>query len=404
VTIAQRLPGPKPPTAGISAARGGAVPQRPGNSCNAFEEIAALDALGRLNRPHLLRLARPIFGRRQLPLYRESEMPPEIIRQHHDPAPPPPIHVYGIPGHELGGGGFLQQNGQIFQTPDVMPAYYGAYLRDGGEPLPEIWQGATFRDADIIEVDQPVAVAIHPNVVYGHFLLEMLPRLHLLSRLRRAGLPFLIALHFHIPDWAKAIVRHYFDADEIIWYDGYTTRLRAPCFVVPSMMQVECRFHPEFNLAIDEIKDFVASGTEPATDKKIWLSRQRHPGATHGITNEGEVEQVVTDLGYRIVHPQTMSFPEQILLMSGADVIAGAYTSAIHNSMFAARGTKVFCINRLNRYQSGIAALRSQPLGHHLLDPARYSAGPIRGIAPGWYDVDRAALRDDLRRFEDWQP
>ncbi len=284
-----------------------------------------------------------------------------------------------------------------------MPGYYEAYLRNNGQNLPEIWLGSTFREADIIEVDRPVAVAIHPNVVYGHFLIEMLPRLHLLSRLRRAGVSFLIALHFHIPAWAKAIVRLYFDADEIVWYEGYSARLRAPRFILPSMMQADGMFHPEFNMAIDEIRDFVLPALVSGTDKKIWLSRRRH-GGSHGITNEEEVEQVVTDLGYAVVHPQTLSFSEQVALMAGAEIIAGAYTSAIHNSMFASRGTKVFCINWLNRYQSGIGALRSQPIGYHLVSPTRHDTGELRGIHSGWYDVDADALRDDLRRFEDWRP
>jgi len=400
-----RLPGPKPRRADMDMARGGPVTQQPGNSCQSFEEIGSLGALGQPAGPHRLRLAPGIGGVAQLPLFEEANLPAPIIREHHDATGAPAIHIYGIPGHELGGGGLLQRDGQVFSQADVVPGYFNTYLRAGGETMPEIWQRGLFKpDADIYAFDAPVALAIHPNVVYGHFLLEMLPRLHLLSWLRRAGLPFLTALHYHIPSWAKQIIGHYFAPDEIIWYDAATTRIRSPCFILPSMMQIDGRFHPAFNMAVDEIADFLRGSVPPSADRKIWLSRARHPGASHGLTNQDQIEAMVARLGYRIIHPQNLSLAEQIAVMEGAEIIACAYSSATHNSIFARRGTKLFCVNRLNRYQSGVGRLRSLPTAYHLLDPARFHAGPLPGVASGWYDVDPAALRDALLRFETWQP
>ncbi len=41
------------------------------------------------------------------------------------------------------------------------------------------WIGALLdADAEVIAVEEPAATVITPNLVYGHFLLEMLPRLH----------------------------------------------------------------------------------------------------------------------------------------------------------------------------------------------------------------------------------
>lgn len=399
-----RLPGPKPAPAALGFTRGGDIVARPGTSCAAFEDINALAALGKSSRPHRLRLVPVIRGMPQLPLFDEPAMPEDVVREHYAAADlPAPIFVYGIPEHELGGGGLLQRDGQVFSNPDVIPAYFGMYLRDGAPPMPEIWQGALYKsNADIYEVEAPVALAIHPNVVYGHFLLEMLPRLHLLSRLRRSGLPFLTALHHQLPDWAKAIVRLYFEPDEIIWYDRDTTRLRASCFILPAMMQVNYRFHPEFNMAIEEIVDFVLPRAPASPHRRVWLSRRQHPGL-HGITNEDEVEQVVADLGYEIIHPQRLSFAAQVALMQGADIVASAYGSATHNTMFARRGTKIFCVNRVNWYQSGIAALRSQPTAYVPPADGRFRDHLEQGQPSARFSVNCENLRNALHRFEDWQ-
>jgi len=398
-----RLPGLKPAPARLTLARGGHVVQQAETAAMVFEETNRLGQLGRLPQPHWLRLAPAITGLAQLPLFEADRLPEDAVGEHDAAvAAPAPVLVYGVPGHELGGGGLLQKDGQVFAAPDVLPAYFGSYLKPGGVALPEMWAGALFApDADIYEVDVPVAQAIHPNVVYGHFLLEMLPRLHLLSRLRRAGRPFLTALHYQLPDWAKNIVKFYFGPDEIIWYDMKTTRVRAPCFIVPAMMQMNGKFHPEFNVAIDEIKDFVLPHVPASPHRRVWLSRRGHKGL-HGIRNEDEVEAVVAALGYHVVQPQTLSFPEQIALVDGAEIVASAYGSATHNAMFARRGTKVFCVNRLNHYQSGIGALRSQPLGYFAPDVGRFRAGQIQGQPESWYDVDCGALRDAILRFEDW--
>jgi hypothetical protein len=399
-----RLPGPKPRAAGFTVTRGGSLARRTGNSCENFEDINTLAALGSLPRPHRLRLFPVVGGLPQLPLFDESDLPVDIVREHYRAAAlPAPVFLYGIPGHELGGGGLLQRDGQVFCNPDVIPPYFGAYLREGGDEMPAIWQGALYLpDAEIYEVDVPVALALHPNVVYGHFLLEILPRLHLLSSLRRAGLPFLTALHYQIPDWAKRMIRLYFEPDEIIWYDRDTTRLSAPCFILPSMMQTHGCFHPAFNLAIDEIKAHVLPNGPQQNNRRIWLSRRLHRGF-HGIENEDEVEAVVASLGYEITHPQTLTFPEQVALMDSAGIVACAYGSATHNSMFANRGTKVFCINRLNWYQSGIGALRSQPMAYCPPDDGRFRGHAEQGQPSARFKVNCDVLRDQLRRFEDWR-
>jgi hypothetical protein len=381
---------------------GGTVAYQPGNSVSALAEVHAPAAIGSLPVPHFLCLAPAQPSLPPLPLFDEASLPAEVVAEHRERDPPPPVHVYALPDHELGGGGLLHRNGRLFRNPDVLPAYFDMVLQPPGQQLPEIWGGALFdTPAAVCTVNFPLAVAVHPNVVYGHFLLEILPRLHLLSRLRAAGVAFKLALHISMPGWAKAIAALYFAPPDIFWYDSATTRLRCRYFIVPGMMHTRHLFHPEFNAVVEELKAIQKPPAAPAP-RKLFLSRAGSRGR-HGIANESAVEATVAARGYHIVQPEKLSFPEQIGLMQGADIIASAYSSAIHNSLFARPGTKVFCINRLNHYQSGIGALRAQPIGYFAPDAGQFRTAP-QGDAQAWYTVDCAALAATMRRFEDWRP
>ncbi len=400
-----RLPGLRQPCPPARRSTSGPAAYAPGNSVSGFETIDKIAQLGWLTRPHRLCLAPAIAGRRPLPLFAEAALPEEVVRRHYDPSPPPPVFVYGLPGHELGGGGLLVRAGQVFRTADAIPEYFNGALRPDGADLPELWGGALFDPAaTILEVDVPLAVPFHPNIVYGHFLLEMLPRLNILWRLRQAGAAFAVAATSSAPDWAKRILALYFDPDQIIWYDLRTERVRAPCFILPSMMHSNYRFHPAFNLDIDALKAALLPAPAPAPApapgrRRVWLSRARHPGL-HGMVNEAEVEAAVAALGFEVVHPEDLGFVEQIALMDAAAIVAGAYSSAIHNSLFARLGTKVFCVNWVNWYQSGVSTLRAQPLAYLPGSDGQFRDWRVQSTAQARYTVDCAALREALQRFE----
>ena len=398
VTAFGRLPGPKAPPAATFERQGHTAGYVAGGSGQQVEDIGSLAELGRKPHPHRLRLAPPIAGPAPLPLFDEGKLPEEIVHEHHA-VHSTAINVYGLPDHELGGGGFLQSQGRLFLGNDVLPGYYANFLMAGSGLAPE-WAGALYDPAaTVLEVDAPVALAFHPNLTYGHFLLEMLPRLHLLSRLRRAGRPFLTAAHDRLPGWARAVLALYFAPEEIVEYKFGRQRVRSPCFIVPSMMHAEHRFHPDFNLAIDELRDFLLPKMPPSPHRRVWLSRRGHAGL-HGMVNEDAVEATVAGLGFTVIDPLALSFPEQLALMEGAEVIAGAYGSAMHTAMFARRGTRIFCVNRANWYQSAIAVLRSQPLAYLPAGDGEFRDWRVQGTEAARYVVDCERLSETMRRFE----
>jgi capsular polysaccharide biosynthesis protein len=334
------------------------------NIVERFVETSDLDELGTLPVPHRLRLHPAMRSAAPAPLFDEEALPPRIRALHAARPDAPAIDMIGLPGYELGGAGLLQQDGRVFVDSGILPGYICQSVRAEGLELPQMWRGSLVApDAEIVVTDQPVALAFHPNVVYGHFLLEMLPRLHVLAKLRAYGRAFPIAVPMDWPKWVHDFVALFYGPSEIIWYNKERQRVRAPCFVVPTMMHVNYNFHPELNTAARDVLDRALHPLAAPTPPRVYLSRSRHAPGRHGIRNELEVENTLSDLGFAVVHPQELSFSAQMSLYDGAECIVSEYGSATHNSLFASRGTAVFCINWLNECQSRICALRGQPLG-----------------------------------------
>jgi hypothetical protein len=68
-------------------------------------------------------------------------------------------------------------------------------------------------------------------------------------------------------------------------------------------------------------------------NKKIWMSRS---SLKYGkVINEHVIEEKLKELGYTIVHSETLSLYEQVKLISTSDVVAGFDGSAFFSLLFA---------------------------------------------------------------------
>ena len=279
----------------------------------------------------------------------------------------PAVSVYSLPDHTLGSAGLLQRDGSVFCRDDVLPNYLRAALQDDAA-APAGWlHGMRLPGAETLSFDEPLAVATHPNAIYGHFLLEMLPRLYLLGLLREMGRPFRLALSTQTPEWMEPFVALYFAPHEIVRYDSARQLVRAPAFIAPAMLNVDYYLHPAMNLAV---ADFVARvraqaplAKQPA-ESLVYLSRRHYQDGSRSMLANGEaVEATLAELGFAIVHPETLSIREQVELYSRTTCLVSEYGSGAHNALFAPRGCTVVVINWLNKLQDRIAALRGQRLG-----------------------------------------
>jgi O-antigen biosynthesis protein WbqL len=353
VTDAPQMSEPELPKSHRSVYAGRAEPH--------FIDATNVSTFANGERDERLLLFPAMSGPAQIPMHDESSFDANFVAQHYRNPPTSDVCAYALRDSCLWGNGFITIGERFFLQPDCMPGYFDAYLRSDRHEFPLAWTGPMNHEVELVKVSDVCGVVIHPNLIYGHFLLECLPKLYLLSLLRDLGVRFQLPLSSCIPDWVRALVALYVDESDILYYDKDRQYISASSFIIPSMLHTEHNFHPAFNLMVaDTLRraGITPRQREPGSAVRIYLSRRKFRSGWHKLRNEDEVEQVMERLGFAIVHPQLLSIREQLRLMASADVIAGEYGSALHNAMFSRAGTKIISLNCINWYQSMIGRLR----------------------------------------------
>ncbi len=370
-----------------------------------FIETTDITQFGRAKGHERLRIFASLHGPNQNRLFRESTFTPEFVAEHYRYEQPPEICVYALKDHVLWGNGILTSAGKFFLKDDCFPGYLNGYVAEDLHQFPEYWVGPIDRpDVTTIDVAGPIGIVVHPNIVYGHFLLELLPKLYLLNLIRDFGARFKVALSDRTPVWLHDFIALYFNDRDIIRYDMTNSSVRAPAFLVPSMMHTDHNFHPAFNLMVTDVLARAGVGSSADNHSKnrerpqtrIYLSRRRLADGWHHMLNEEDVERTMESLGFIIVHPQDLAIRDQLALYSRADVIAGQYSSALHNAMFAPIGATVISLNCINWYQSVIGRLRRHRMVFITPADGIFRTWRTRGSGDSSFRIDTTVLRETV--------
>jgi capsular polysaccharide biosynthesis protein len=102
------------------------------------------------------------------------------------------------------------------------------------------------------------------------------------------------------------------------------------------------------------------------TGRRIVLSRR---GLTQRqLVNEAEIIDTLTPHGFEVLHPEQLSFAEQIQTYHSADIIVGSASSALINCIFCRPEAKVVALTHDSRsfYFRGFTSL-IESSGAHLL-------------------------------------
>jgi hypothetical protein len=349
-----------------------------------FQEIVEAGALGSLSGPHRLRLGEKMFSAPGSPLFRAASLPDLIVSEHTNRVLLEGAELYALTGYELGGYGLLHNDGRVLTHDGIQPAGYNHMITP--DRMPPNWSSGLFSvDTEIIEFDALVGVGLNGHLVWGHFLLEMMTRVHLLAQMSKLGKPVKIAVPADGPKWIREFIGLYFSEEDMLFYEAGRHRVRARCFILPGMMMHHYYMHPAVNFVVEELlQRLVPSYTGKQGSKRLYLSRSGCKGS-HAIDNEPEVESTLSNLGFDVIHPQELSLRQQLALYSNAECMVSMYSSASHNAIFAPRGARIFCFGWMNRCQSGIAALRGQPIAYMspsncdiIYPPAEREPGPFR--------------------------
>lgn len=215
--------------------------------------------------------------------------------------------------------------------------------------------------------------------VWGHFLIEMLPKLLLAERFPALFGGLRPVLDRQMPPWFLAILADHFDIgpDDAICFDSETEQLHLPRAVILPQLLRPGGFHP---LARDLYANFAACrATAPAHPaERLFVLRGDYdnPAAPRRrLANEAELAAIAEHgFGFSAVHPEEFSFREQIGHFARAKIIIGQTGSGMHNTLFAPSAV-IGQLRFAAPDQSYIAALTGQSIAYLTEGVAESSQG-----------------------------
>lgn len=193
-------------------------------------------------------------------------------------------------------------------------------------------------------------VWIHPHSrIFGHFLIECLPKLFVILGLRRNG----VGGSVYVSDQHPKYVYSYLDLLEI---DYKVVQSDQSVFAKKALVIEDYVGYKFPRFVVKEIRAIGAKYRDGSTPERIYISRERLKSSSgfRVLSNEGEVVRLVQKFGFEVIYPEELSIEEQVRYFSNAKVVVGEYGSALHNSMFSDIGTKVVSINWINEVQQSL--------------------------------------------------
>lgn len=215
--------------------------------------------------------------------------------------------------------------------------------------------------SSIPEVDTCVLIAAEGYQIYGHWIVDFLPRLGMVKAAGLAGLP-----HYRKPtqDWANKLAALVAPGCFSLPEGLDAGLLRVKRLLVPTSVRKHGVLADRLVLSawrsFGETLSREPSASGPRGPRNIFVSRRnwsRKRGSVGQIANIENVERRFNRAGFVSVFPEELSFAEQRQLFADASAIAGEDGSGLHNIIFSRPGIRLGVIlsNRLNTLHAVIA-------------------------------------------------
>lgn len=314
----------------------------------------------------------------------------EKIRALHSPAlDHGNVHALGrfvMQDLTVAGDGLLIHAGALLESPSLLPDYVRRVVSDSDVAV------ELSKPERVIE--GPLVVFMgHGPYVYGHVLLEMLPKVELLcAATGRRPRDFRYLVSTSAAGWFGGLLEAALGltADLFETYDPRVERVRLTHAIVPTLCVTPNHLHPASAPLFDRLGACArAAGSE--LPKRVFVSRRAFSNGASTprlCRNEEEIVHIARGLGLTPVNPEALTFPQQVALFSGLEIGVGVFGSGLHNAVFCRAGATIGTIGYLNYIQSGIAGLRG--LRQAYLMPAQ----PVD--SPEGFDVDPRLFRQWL--------
>lgn len=308
------------------------------------------------------------------------------------------IGVFSLVDFSLTGNFLLSRDENYYRCPELN--IHEAHING------ELKRLAECRSEQVVRrLSGPHVVLAGPGIgIYGHWLVEYLPKIALLNFANYN----IHSLQFLLPKGTPGFVSAFLELltikpTQIVYYDPDHEIIRADELIVPTVMHNGVRMSPLFQRAANYLKDLIQQSHDLGTSShgpRIFLSRAA-AGGGRALENRAAVEELAVRANFEIVCPEQLSLVNQVRLFSNATEVMGEYGSALHGTIFSQPGTLV-CALRGNGghpgfLQSGIGVALEQPTG--------YIFGDAAGPEGNWrFKVDEQTVATALRLiFGGWR-
>jgi SAM-dependent methyltransferase len=277
-----------------------------------------------------------------------------------------PVGCYYVDGARVTSHGLLTRNGKLLVNKQLG-------LSRETIAIARLFGPVCVTDSFSWFVDEPIASVIGPGyLVYGHWLVDILPKLYLLHRagIDTLGVKYLIPKD--TPEFGVAFLRLAGISDsQLIHFDPYTEVIGARHLILPTLVHTNDRAHPLFPLAVEYLLSLIRRRHRIPTVARehLFVSRQgvNYP---RKLVNRAAIEQIAAEAGFKIYRPETFSLLDQLATFASATSIVGEYGSGLHASIFAPPEIAVFALRSNAMFpgflQSGLCQVMNQKIAYIL--------------------------------------
>ncbi|HBK90839.1 MAG TPA: hypothetical protein DDZ68_04110 [Parvularcula sp.] len=261
----------------------------------------------------------------------------------------------------VSGSGLLWCNNEILIDPRFMAEYWRQNLTGTKWSKPE-------RDVDlpIRTIGAPVISALGwaANEVYGHFILEMLPRLIWADdALRMEGTHAKVLLTKGFPSsQLDALKVAGFEENDFEFFDPEVERVFLARGYFPTYA-IRGRRNPAIAASLERRfpnpRELKRAGIAYVSRSKIGFDPLRR-----NCTNEDALEKIAQEFGAEITHPQFLPWSKQLELFHSRSIIVGLSGSGLHTSLLTGGSLCIGVVGHVNLAQARIAGVRGQRIGY----------------------------------------
>ena len=223
-----------------------------------------------------------------------------------------------------------------------------------------------FIEGDVVSLTGP------GRTVWGHWLVDFLPRLYVLHLARYD----IHSLRYLLPDQAPKFASQLLElvgipASSLVRYDEMTELVSCSNLILPGYLRWGNRFAPSFKAAVAFLMQMIARNhpipASPVAAERVFVSRNLAM-EQRKLENRREIEELAVSRGFTVIDPAAYSIVEQIAIFKSARQIIGEYGSGLHNGMFSGEDVSVCAIRGSSHHpafiQSGIADALQQDIGY----------------------------------------